>query len=294
MSQNFSHLAGADGPEFVPVVMLIGGLDPSGGAGLTADARALMAFGAHACPITTAVIAQNTQGVREVEPMTPEMIGLQMEVLCEDIQPDAVKIGMLPGLAAAEVIATRLRMLRDIRPDLPVIIDTVFAPSSGPAFMDEDAIQYVAGRLLPACDIVTPNISEATALTGLEITDLQSMAAAAVAIFERFGAHHVLIKGGHLQAETADAAPDLAAQGADEHTPYSADIFFDGIRILELRARRITGYQVRGTGCLLASAMAGQRARGISAPDAARAAKTWLTRQIQSAQPIGGGSRIAL
>jgi hydroxymethylpyrimidine/phosphomethylpyrimidine kinase len=254
----------------VPCVLIIGGLDPSGGAGLPADARAVSAFGAHPCGITTAIIAQNTRGVAKVEPVSPVMLAAQLDNLLEDIAPRAVKIGMLPNTAAAEVVAQRVLQLRDV----PLIVDTVFAPSSGPRFAADETIRYIAEYLLPLADVVTPNIAEAEQLIGAPITDLSTMITASQLIHERYGARYVLLKGGHLPTN-------------------AVDVLFDGQHIVELRASRVTGYEVRGTGCLLASAIAAQRAHGIPVIEAAQRAKVWLTQQIQNAKTIGGGRRVA-
>ena len=308
-------------------VLTIGGLDPSGGAGLTADARAQAAFGAHCCPVATAVIAQNTRGVFEIEPVSPRILAAQIDRLLEDIAPRAVKIGMVPGLEHARVIAARLRLLRD----LPIIIDTVFAPSAGPGFADDATVRYIAEQWLPLCDIVTPNTIEAARLCGAPVDDLESMKRAAGAIAKRFGPRHVLVKGGHLPLNhsalnvavttTSDINPTTAATANDaiKNTQnqsdalvadalvadalvadalvadalVATDILFDGATMTELRANRVAGYGVRGTGCLLASALAAQRARDVPVEEAARRAKVWLTQQIRTAKAIGGGSRVA-
>lgn len=273
-----THVAGNSMESDTICVLTIAGLDPSGGAGLTADARAQSAFGAHCCPIATAVIAQNTRGVSKIEAVSPSILAAQIDCLLEDIAPRAVKIGMVPGLAHAQIIAARLKTLRH----LPIVVDTVFAPSRGPQFADEATVRCIAEQWLPLCDIVTPNTLEAARLCDAPVDDLESMKRAAVIIHERFGARHVLVKGGHRMAKNDDASNE------------AVDIFFDGKRLVELRAPRIGGYEVRGTGCLLASALAAQRARDAPAEEAARRAKIWLTQQIQDARVIGGGARVAL
>jgi len=248
----------------LPCVLTIGGLDPSGGAGLPADARAVAAFGAHACSIATAVVAQNTRGVFRLEAVSEIMLAAQLDNLLEDIAPRAVKIGLLPSVATIEIVAARLRFLKDI----PIIIDTVFAPSSGPVFSDEKTIRALVEKLVPGCDLLTPNLPEAAQL-------LEGIIPDAAVLHEQLGAKNVLLKGGHATGETA------------------IDWFCDGAEIIELHAPRIRGYEVRGTGCLLASAIAAQRAQGVLPLDAARAAKAWLFEQIQNAQMLGKGRRIA-
>lgn len=265
--------------------LAIGGLDPSGGAGLPADARAMAAFGVHCCGVATAVIAQNTCGVNAVEPVSPAMLGAQLDSLLQDITPRAVKIGMIPSVEAAAVIIARLNALREV----PIILDTVFAPSSGAQFATAATIRHIANYLLPLVECVTPNIPEATQLYGQPITDRDSWLAAAAFIHWRYGARNVLIKGGHWPQPVA--GPESAA------SPEAVDILFDGERTIEFSAPYISGYEVRGTGCLLASAIAAQRAHGVdetALPAAVQAAKSWLTEQIRDAKTIGRGRRVVV
>jgi hydroxymethylpyrimidine kinase/phosphomethylpyrimidine kinase len=257
------------------VVLTIGGLDPSGGAGLPADARACAAFGAHACGIATAVIAQNTRGVERWEAVSAQMLKAQLENLFRDITPHAVKIGMLPNPQSVEIVAQKLNAFGDI----PIIIDTVFAPSNGPQFSGTKTISAIQKYLLPHCDFVTPNISEAAQLLGRELTNWDQIRDAAREIFQHFGPRHVLIKGGH-------------GAEMEGHQMESIDLFFDGHELHELRAPRLGGVEVRGTGCQLAAAIAAQRAQQVPALKAAQAAKTWLALKIESAQQIGQGRRI--
>jgi hydroxymethylpyrimidine/phosphomethylpyrimidine kinase len=266
----------------IPCVLAIGGLDPSGGAGLPSDARAMAAFGAHCCGITTAVIAQNTRGVVLVEPVSPLVLDTQLDALLSDVAPRAIKIGMLPSVEAVEIVEKWMRSVSEI----PLIVDTVFAPTQGWRFCDAATIRAITERLLPLSDVVTPNIPEAVQLSGTPITDAQTLAVAVRHIHKRCGARHVLVKGGHWpEAATGQSTGELEAE--------SVDTLFDGQQFIELRARRVLGYEVRGTGCLLASAIAAQRARGLPVEEAARGAKTWLTRQILNAKRIGHGRRVA-
>ena len=252
-------------------VLVIGGLDPSGGAGIPADARAISAFGAHACCVATAVIAQNTQGVARVKAVMPKMLRAQLSCLLEDIEPRAVKIGMLPNAQSAQIVAQTIR-----RMEVPVVLDTVFAPSSGPLFSDRETVEFIAHNLLRHCALITPNIGEAETLCGFTIKDIQAMKDAAQQIRNVYGAQGVLIKGGHLNGDEA------------------VDVLLYGDAMSELRAPRIAGIEVRGTGCLLASAIAAQLAQDVLITDAVRAAKTWLTEKIETAKVLGQGRRIAV
>ncbi len=259
----------------LPCVLAIGGLDPSGGAGLPADARAIAAFGGHCCGVATAVIAQNTHGVAVFEAVSQKLLMAQLDHLLEDITPRAVKIGMLPNVGTVAIVTGRLRQLRDV----PIILDTVFAPSHGPRFADNATVMHIVKSLMPLADIVTPNIPEAVQLTDQPISDRESMIAAAQLIRRRYGPRHVLLKGGHWPQDAEEAE--------------AVDVLVDAQNVIELRAPRVAGYEVRGTGCLLASAIAAQRGQGISAEDAARRAKSWLTEQIKDAKVVGHGRRVA-
>jgi hydroxymethylpyrimidine/phosphomethylpyrimidine kinase len=267
-------------------MVAIGGLDPSAGAGLPADARAAAAFGVHCCGVTTAVIAQNTRGVATIEPVSPALLAAQLDNLLEDITPRAVKIGMLPDAESAQVIAQRLRQMSST----PLIIDTVFAPSSGPIFADGETVQAIIEHLLPLAEMVTPNIPEAERLIGTSIPSRDAMRAAVQHIHEHYGARYVLLKGGHLPS-----AAVLDEELNDREIVCDAlDLFYDGRQLIEMRLPRVPGVEVRGTGCMLASAIAAQRAREVAVLNAAWRAKAWLTEEIANAQSVGKGRRIAV
>ena len=262
--------------ELLPV-LCIGALDPSGNSGLNADARACAAFGAHALTVATAVLAQNTRGVTLIEPIAPEIVLAQLEALLADIEPAAIKIGMVPGVGAAEIIARCIRPLKD---RVPIVIDPVFSSCNGIPFCDDVTIEYFAGQLLPLATIVTPNIVEADRLCGVLATDLDSMAQACLALYERVRSQFVLITGGHLPADEAHP------------TPLAIDLLFNGQRFLELRAIKETTFGVCGTGSLFAAALAAGLADGKPEVEAARGAKMWLTQQIRAAQILGQGDRV--
>ena len=265
--------------EITACVYTIGGLDPSGGAGLPADARAMRAFGAHSCAVATAVVAQNTLGVARVEAVSSAMLQAQLDNLRADIAPRAIKIGMLPNAKTVEIVA---RFASENR--VATILDPVFAPSGGDAFSNHETAFHIARQLFPLCELVTPNALEAAQLCEFEIQNLDDMKRAAHLIIERFGAHRVLVKGGHLPHN------ESGSDSGDE----VVDILCDATSIVELRAPRIAGREVRGTGCLLASAIAAQRAQNIEIETAARRAKSWLSDQIRDAQNLGKGRRVAV
>lgn len=261
-----------------PVLLCIGGLDPSGGAGLGADARAGRAFGAHVLQVATAIVVQDTRQVFLTEPVSPEIVAAQLETVLADIKPGAVKIGMLPGIAVTEAVAEGLRHLPH---ETPIVVDPVIAPSAGPAFLDAAGIDYLVNRILTHATLLTPNLPEAQALGGVSAANLDEMAQCCSRLKESTGAANVLLKGGHLDPSDSSL------------TNLSVDLLFDGHRFLELRALRCHDYEVRGTGCMLASAIASQLASGTELHEAVRHAKVWLTRQIREAKAVGAGRRVA-
>jgi len=257
----------------ISCVLSIGGLDPSGGAGLPADARAIRAFGAHPCAVATAVIAQNTQGVQHVEAVSAQMLSTQLNNLLDDIAPRAVKIGMIANREQVQVLLECWTRWRDV----PTVLDPVFAPSAGEDFSDDATVQMIATELFPRCALVTPNSVEAERLCGFAVRDVKSMTAAGRAIQTQYGAHRVLVKGGHLP-----------------QTNEVVDVLCDGAHSVVLSAKRIEGAEVRGTGCLLASAIAAQLAQNVEIKSAVERAKSWLAIQIRDAQQLGKGRRIAV
>ncbi len=256
----------------VASVLCLAGLDPSGGAGLLADARACHAVKVHMLGVATALTAQNTRGATLVEAVSPGMLRAQIETLLADITPRAIKIGLIPNRETVEILVEILAPLRQI----PIVIDTVFAPTKGAIFSDQSTIEAIATRLLSLATVVTPNSLEAVELGTARVSDGASMERAARAIWARTGAKNVLLKGGHV----ADAE-------------FSTDGWFDGENFHLLRAPRQNGWEVRGTGCLLASALAARLALGHSPLEAAIGAKNWLTSAFGNAQVVGGGRRIA-
>lgn len=261
-------------PQTPPCALAIAGLDPSGGAGLLADARAMRAFGVHAMCAATALTAQNTRGVQRVEAASPAMLRAQIEALLQDIPVRAVKIGVLPSPEHAQVLAQALA-----REKLPIIYDTVFAPSGGSAFLDPDAARQTVRVLGPMCEIITPNLHEAQLLCGFAIESPEAIEHAARAIGERFEVAQVLVKGGH--AANLDAST-------------CSDWLWNGRALVEFRAPRLDVPEARGTGCLLSSAIAAQRAREVELESAIRQSKSWLGARIGEAQAIGAGRRVIL
>ncbi len=266
------HEAGAGagagyGAARLPRVLTIAGSDSGGGAGIQADLKTMLALGVHGMSVVTAVTAQNSVGVHGVWPLPPEAVTAQFRAVVDDIGVDAVKIGML---GTAPIAAAVAQALAGLDPAVPVVLDPVAVSKHGHALLDDDALGVLRGELAPRATIITPNLDEVRALTGLDVTEVEGMRAAADKFLD-LGAAWVLVKGGHLNS---DRATDLLTDGTDE---------------VALTALRIDNRHTHGTGCTLASAIAAYLARGRNVPDAVRAAKLYVTGAIEAGFPLGGG-----
>lgn len=146
-------------------VLTIAGTDPSGGAGISADLKTFSALGTYGMAAITAVVAQNTMGVKSFQPLDPSFVGDQIDAVFEDVKVDAVKIGMVATAAIAEVIAERLAKY----PKCPVVLDTVMVAKSGDTLLQADAIEAIRDKLVPMANIITPNLKEASVLLGSDI-----------------------------------------------------------------------------------------------------------------------------
>ena len=241
-------------------VLLVAGLDPSGGAGLAADLEALAVVGARGWPVAAALTAQGPRGVRGWSPVPEGMLLAQVDALLDGAprRPGAVKTGMLGTAALARALAARLAH-RDLS-RVPLVVDPVLLSSSGTLLLDLDEASpaEALGPLIERARVVTPNLDELRALTGLTVEDDQ----AAVAAARRLGARAVLVKGGHRQG-----AP--------------VDLLVEGRRVTRFTGRRRSG-TARGTGCRLASALAGLLAAGASLEEAVRGAKQVVERYLDA------------
>lgn len=250
-----------------PRVLTIAGSDSGGGAGIQADLKTMLALGVHGMSVVTAVTAQNSVGVHGVWQLPLDAVTAQFRAIVDDIGVDAVKVGML---GSARIVAGVASALRRLDPAVPVVVDPVAVSKHGNALLARDGLDVLRIELLPRATIITPNLDEARALTGLPVTDIDGMREAAARLLEH-GPAWVLIKGGHLDS---DQCTDLLTNGPDE---------------LTLTAIRSDNRHTHGTGCTLASAIASYLARGRSMPDSVRAAKLFITNAIAAGFPLGAG-----
>ena len=246
-------------------VLIVAGSDSSGGAGIQADLKTVSALGVYGMTAVTALTAQNTEGVFGVVETAPEFVALQMRVCLEDVGCDAVKTGMLLNAAIVGVVAKEISR----HPGVPVVVDPVMIAKSGAALLDPQAVESLRQELLPLAAVVTPNLHEAGALVGQEITSLEGMKEAARAI-QRLGAKNVVVKGGHLEGQ-------------------AVDVLFDGREFVEFPAARIATKDSHGTGCIFASALAASLAKGKAVRESVALAKAFVTAAIREGLPLGRG-----
>ncbi|MBF4618939.1 bifunctional hydroxymethylpyrimidine kinase/phosphomethylpyrimidine kinase [Clavibacter sp. VKM Ac-2873] len=264
--------AAAD-PARVPRVLSIAGTDPTGGAGIPADLKSIAANGGYGMAVVTALVAQNTTGVREIHVPPVAFLRAQLDAVSDDVVIDAVKIGMLGSAAVVDEVAD---WLRATRPPV-VVLDPVMVAQSGDALLDADATDALR-RLLPLADVVTPNLPELAALLGEREADGWE---AALAQGRTLAARHgvrVIVKGGHLRV---DDCPDaLVVPGAGDADP----------RVHVVDGPRIATTSTHGTGCSLSSALATLRPRRGDWLAALAEAKTWLTGSLAHAEDLEVGA----
>lgn len=247
-------------------VLSIAGTDPTGGAGIQTDLKTFEAHGVYGMAIISAVVAQNTFHVTGMQAVPADLVGRQIDCVFEDIRPDAVKIGMLYD---EEIIHKTAECLRAHHAK-NIVLDPVMMSSSGQTLLRRDAAETLIRELFPLCTLVTPNLHEAAAICGHEITDRDGMEQAAKEIAAQTGGA-VLVKGGHL----ADCADDL---------------LFDGETCHWFPSPRIDNPNTHGTGCTLSSAIACNLAEGHSLAASVRRAKRYLTACIAYGLDLGRGS----
>lgn len=248
-------------------VLIVAGSDSGGGAGIQADIKAVTALGGYAATAITALTAQDSTGVHGVFGVPVEFIRQQMRVVLGDIGADCVKTGMLHN---AEVIEAVTDVLERDASGIPVVVDPVMVAKGGAALLEPDAVDALKTRILPAATVLTPNIPEAEAITGMKIESDGDMERVAAALID-LGAKAVFLKGGHAEGDTVR---DLLA------TPQGQEF---------LVQPRIDTRHTHGTGCTLASAIAAGIAQGLSLRDAVARAQAYVHAAIGGAPGYGSG-----
>lgn len=254
-----------------PKVLSIAGVDPSGGAGVLADIKAMSALGAYACAVIAALTAQNTRAVTGIWPVPPDFVAQQIDTLFADVRIDSVKIGMLGEAPVIERVAERLAHWRPHH----LVVDPVMVAKSGAALLAPSAVEALRSRLLPLATVITPNLPEAAALLcEPAVARVEDMPLVAARLWHLVGAHegsYVLLKGGHLPGERC------------------TDVLFDGVRALEVAAPRIRTRNTHGTGCTLSAALAALLPQCPDVPTAVHRAKAYLGEALARADELGVG-----
>ena len=247
-----------------PILLSIAGFDPSCGAGTVADLKTFAAHGCYGVAAITALTVQNTQTVEDVQNTPSATLRAQLEVLAKDSEIAAVKIGMLGNRGNAAVVAEFL----DAHKFAHVVHDPVMKSSTGTELLDAAGVKFIVAELLKRSSVITPNVPEAEALTGMTIKDIADMEAVARKIVE-MGARAVIVKGGHMER--------------------AVDVLFDGAQMVQLAGDRPKEETLHGTGCTFAAAIAAQLASGRSLVEAATLAKAYVMKAIEKAYATGKG-----
>ncbi len=252
----------------LPVALTIAGSDSGGGAGIQADLKTFAALGVHGASAIACLTAQNPKRVLGVEACPPKMLRQQIEAVFEELNPRAVKTGML--FSAENVLAVaKFFGARTARPRVPLIVDPIFVSTSGAKLLEPAALKILKEKLLPLATLVTPNLPEAETLIGKTIGSIEEMRAAAKEIHSRFGCA-ALLKGGHLK-----------------NFSEAVDIFFDGKTELLLSAPFVKGMRTHGTGCTYSAAICAALALGNDLPQAVQIGKQFVTAAISRSYRVG-------
>ncbi|WP_425040691.1 bifunctional hydroxymethylpyrimidine kinase/phosphomethylpyrimidine kinase [Primorskyibacter sp. S187A] len=251
----------------IPNVLSIAGSDPSGGAGIQADLKAMSANGAYAMAAITALTAQNTQGVSGIHLVPPEFVQAQIKAIFEDIRVDAVKIGMIANAEIAAAVAEALQGC-----DAPIVLDPVMIAKGGAPLLQPDAVGTLRTRLLPLAFVLTPNLPEAAHLLDRPIAQTREEMAQQARALIALGPSAIVMKGGHLD-------------GAD-----SPDCLVTSDNVTWFEGARTATRNTHGTGCTLSAALAAQIARKQSLPKAVAAAKAYVSDAIAHADDLSVGS----
>ena len=264
------------------VALTIAGSDPGGGAGIQADLKTFAALGVYGYSAITSIIAQNSSTVNRVAPVEAAMVAAQIETLVAERRPDAIKTGALGTAKTVGAVADAISRL-----DLPApVVDPVLISTAGTRLLDSAGERALIRHLLPIARIVTPNLAEAQALSGVDGSSPAAIRAMARAL-GKAGARAVLVKGGHVGGHLGGHL------GQSFKSPeQSIDLFYDGHEFVELRAARIPGDGAHGLGCALSAAIAAYLALGMDLDGAVRRAKRYVRAALCARFKLGAGRAV--
>ncbi|NUM53693.1 MAG: bifunctional hydroxymethylpyrimidine kinase/phosphomethylpyrimidine kinase [Candidatus Hydrogenedentes bacterium] len=250
----------------VPRALTIAGSDSGGGAGIQADLKTFAALRVYGMSAITSVTAQNTVGVDGVHDVPAEFVAKQIDMVAQDIGVDAAKTGMLSNADIIHAVAEAVKRNRIDK----LVVDPVMVAKSGHTLLQDAARDALVREMLPIAHVLTPNVPEAEVLTGLRITDTESMQEAARVLHGK-GPRYVVVKGGHLAG------------------PEAVDLLFDGDTFQTFSSARFDTKNTHGTGCTFSAAIAGLLAKGFDVVASVEGAKAYLTKAIRHALPLGAG-----
>jgi hydroxymethylpyrimidine kinase/phosphomethylpyrimidine kinase len=256
-----------EGKAMYKTVLILSGLDPSAGAGLLGDVKAVSARGTYAVGVVTALTAQSTSEVTRIEPVDPGLLGAQLDLLAADLPIDAIKSGLVGSERNIEVLAERLRSWRR-----PYVLDPVAISTSGRRLTNQETARAMERQLFPLATLVTPNADEAAALIGAPVRHRGDAERAARALLTS-GCGAVLVKGGHFREEPG------------------TDVLVTADAVHVFPAEVVVQNAVHGAGCALASTIAAELAHGRSLSDAVKISKRCISSAIAASLPLGRGAR---
>lgn len=250
----------------LPIGLTIAGNDPTGGAGILADMKAMHSREVYGMAVITSLTAQNTLGVQDVFNVPVDFIDKELKSVFDDELPHALKTGMIAEADMMTLVAKYIKKYK-----IPYVMDPVMIATSGDRLMTDQSMNTLINELIPLADIITPNLHEAEAIAGMKITSEQDIKAALKIMREDMGASNVIIKGGHLEGD-------------------AIDYLYDGNDIFTLSANRIDTNQTHGTGCTFSAVLTAELAKKKSVMEAFKTAKAYITDAIQNSPNIGRGN----
>ncbi|MBC8157723.1 MAG: bifunctional hydroxymethylpyrimidine kinase/phosphomethylpyrimidine kinase [Alphaproteobacteria bacterium] len=249
-------------------VLIIAGSDSGGGAGVQADIKTVSALGGYAATAITALTAQNTEGVQDIYEVPPEFIAKQMEVVLSDIGADCIKVGMLHSAAVIDAVCDVLEARAG---DIPIVVDPVMVAKGGASLLKSEALSTLKRRMVLIANVLTPNVPEAEALTGMTISS-HNKALVAGQMLATLGPTSVFLKGAHLEGDSIE------------------DLLFEESELVEtFQGKRINTRHTHGTGCTTAAGIAAGLAQGMSIRDAVARARAFVIEAIRTAPGYGKG-----
>lgn len=248
--------------------LTIAGFDPSSGAGVTADLKVFAAHGIYGLAAVTALTVQSTQGVRRVEPISPEILRQTLDCLAEDVEISGIKIGMLANDGVVNAVSGFLA--ESGIPGGRIVLDPIISSTSGRKLLSEDGLSQLRTALLPLVGWVTPNIDELAILVEASVPGREAIPEATARLAAKYPALNIVVTGGHLDA------PDDFLRTADGITRW-----FPG--------RRIKTTATHGTGCAFSSALLARLLAGYRPLEAVAAAKAYVAEAMKAAKPLGKG-----